>query len=189
MYRRIYGKCFTFGHIVGNNKSLFPECTENRKRCIQHHPRIQRPVDILIGITNGNRTCSSCHTSTHTKYCKRYGNQQSNGLYQIILPLAIYRNIPWCPIQFINSITEHCCQYHQIPVRNKLIHEDRSQITPTLIAKFLKDTHGSTPSGKTEIHTVYQIRYQEKAIDYRKNPADNLIKGSILFPMKRQQKQ
>ena len=55
--------------------------------------------------------------------------------------------------------------------------------------KFLKNTHRSTSSGKTEIHTIHQIRYQEKAVDHRKNPADNLIESSIFFPMERQQKQ
>ena len=80
VYGRVQGFGFGIAHIVWRDERLLVQRTEDGKGSIEHDAGIERTVDILVGVADGNGSGGRCHASAHTENGKWDGQQQADYL-------------------------------------------------------------------------------------------------------------
>ena len=183
--RAIGGLHLLIGHIIGGDKCFLAEATDHRERRVQHYRRLNRAIDILVSVADGDGASARRDTAADAHDGQRNHYQQGNSLRDIILRTKTVHLEPWLGIASPQDQHQRGKCKHQIPVVHKFGQQDGRDVA--LVGKLSEHGHRRTATRILEIDGIHQIAGDGNSVGHDKQPLEPLVEALPLLEMQRQQ--
>ena len=184
---RKQGQRLLIAHIVGYHHGLLAEGAVDGEGGVQHDTCFSGPVNILVGIADGDRSHGMGEAASHTTDTKGHRHRQRHHLQNVIArPSSLslcHSDRGYRPEQLPQRPRHHACQNHEIPVHHKLLGKDLGHIACPLMTELSEDGGRGAFAGKGEIHAVDEVGVDRHGITDHIDPSHHLVIGGTLFPM------
>ena len=186
--RRIDLVQLSFLKVVGDDKYILADGTNQRERSVQDQCRIFRTVYVLVGIADGDRAHGFRKASPHPSDTQRDEQQQGQNLDTVILhPRLDSYHLLRHDIKLAKSDNQDDCQQDQIPMVQQFHSKYTSQIS--FVTELAEDGCRGASSRVLEIDSIRQIDADGQGIDYHKHPLCQLLPTCPFLVMKRKKHQ
>ena len=172
-------------HVVGRDKGFLAQTAYHRERCIEHHRCLDGPVDVLVGIADGDGACTCRDAATDAHDGQRNHHQQGDELGDIILESKAVHLEAWLGVAAPKDEHQHNESQYKIPMVQELGQDDGGDIA--LVGELAEYRDCRAPARVLEIDGIHQVARHCDGVGDDEQPLQCFVEAGAFFEVKRQE--
>ena len=179
------GETLLIGEVRGGYKRLLPDSAEHREGGVEHDSRLNRLINVGVGIANGDGAHIATDTAAHTKHDERRHDSENESAHDVVCHLVA------SPFRLRDAVkTEHRPaeedgKQHQIPVGESFLRNNRAEVA--LVGELAEHRHSGASPRESEIHRVDEVDSHIEHIHHHKQPSERVVIAAVFLDVARKQ--